>query len=106
MKLEGIGSNLSIEGMGQVVWKVVDAHGNTRLLMLPAYYVPSATSNLLSIILLLQVYSDETISINPTGLVLSGSFTQTDCHPVHVNIDSSTGLPTCQVESHVATPSP
>ena len=49
LKLEGIGSNLAIEGAGHVCWSVEDIQGNLRTLHLPAYYVPKATSNLLSI---------------------------------------------------------
>ena len=75
LKLEGIGSNLPIEGIGHVSWSVEDIHGNLRTIRLPAYYVPKTTSNLLSISSLLQTYPNESINITPTKLVLSGTST-------------------------------
>ena len=97
LKLEGIGSNLPIEGIGHVSWSFEDIHGALRTMRLPAYYVPKATSNLLSINSLLQTYPDETINITPAKLILSGTSTRDGCTPVHVTIDHSTNLPTCWI---------
>ena len=99
LKLEGIGSNLAIEGAGHVSWNVEDTQGSLRTLHLPAYYVPKATSNLLSINALLQAHPNETVSMTPTKLVLSGTPLGNGSTPVHVSIDPATNLPTCIIRS-------
>ena len=74
-QLKGIAKGLQIKGQGEVTWAVQDQLSNLPLLKIPAFHVPNIKVRLLLTSMtssLLQTYPDETITIEPTQLTLSG----------------------------------
>jgi hypothetical protein len=100
VKLKGLAKGLKIEGMGYVMWAVLDTRGMLRMLKLPAYYVPKTPVRLLSTTSLLQTYGGETIHMEPHQLTLSGDPNDFTRGAVVVHTDPSNNLPTCQIYSY------
>ena len=71
--LSGICKGLKVVGKGTVKWNIQDYEGHFRTLELPALYVPTCAVRLISCSSLLQKYSDETIVMTNTNLILSGA---------------------------------
>ena len=55
VRLKGLAKGLKIQGMGHVMWAILDTHGMLRRLKLPAYYVPRSPVRLLSTTSFLQL---------------------------------------------------
>ena len=74
-QLKGIAKGLPIKGQGEVTWAVHNQLGTLWLFKVPAFHVPNIKVRLLLTSMtssLLQTYPDETITIEPTQLTLSG----------------------------------
>ncbi len=84
--LHGVTKGLRIQGKGNVLWTILDIHGQLRTLKIPAYYVPQSNVRLLSTAALLQIYSDEEIRVD-----VSDDPTRS---PVEAYLDPKTNLPT------------
>ncbi|KAI2513070.1 hypothetical protein MHU86_1362 [Fragilaria crotonensis] len=95
-QLKGIAKGLQIKGQGEVTWAVHDQLGNLRLLKVPAFHVPNIKVRLLSTSSLLQTYPDETITIEPNRLTLSGVPNDANRGPVTANVNSQNNLPTSE----------
>lgn len=52
----GVAQGLKFSGFREVVWNVLDEEGTLQTLKLPALFIPSATTRLLSTTSLLQSY--------------------------------------------------
>jgi hypothetical protein len=95
-QLKGIAKGLQIKGQGEVNWAVHDQLGNLRILKVPAYHVPNIKVRLLSTTSLLKTYPDETITIEPNRLTLSGITGDSDRGPVTANVNPQNNLPTSE----------
>ncbi|KAI2495283.1 hypothetical protein MHU86_19254 [Fragilaria crotonensis] len=95
-QLKGIAKGLQIKGQGEVTWAVHDQLGNLRLLKVPAFHVPNIKVRLLSTSSLLQTYPDETITIEPNRLTLSGVPNDVNRGPVTANVNPQNNLPTSE----------
>ncbi|KAI2490896.1 hypothetical protein MHU86_23661 [Fragilaria crotonensis] len=95
-QLKGIAKGLQIKGQGEVTWAVHDQLGNLRLLKVPAFHVPNIKVRLLSTSSLLQTYPDETITIEPNRLTLSGVPNDANRGPVTANVNPQNNLPTSE----------
>ena len=69
----GVAQGLKFSGFGEVLWSFLDEKGTLRSFKLPALYIPSATTRLLSTTSLLQSYSGELIQQTGRGMRLSGT---------------------------------
>ena len=70
--IDGIGKGLAIHGAGHVAWTFVASNGAYRTLKLPCYYVPSSNARIAATGRIMEVYPQETISIDGKSLTLSG----------------------------------
>ena len=95
-QLKGIAKGLQIKGQGEVSWAVHDQFGNLRIIKVPAYHVPNIKVRLLSTTSLLQTYPDETITIEPNRLTLSGVANDSNRGPVTANVNPQNNLPTSE----------
>ena len=95
-QLKGIAKGLQIKGQGEVSWAVHDQFGNLRIIEVPAYHVPNIKVRLLSTTSLLQTYPDETITIEPNRLTLSGVANDSTRGPVTANVNPQSNLPTSE----------
>ena len=68
-----VAQGLKFSGFGEVFWSFLDEKGMLRSFKLPALYIPSATTRLLSTTSLLQSYSGELIQQTGHGMWLSGT---------------------------------
>ena len=64
----GVGQGLKFPGFGEVLWSFLDEKGTLHSFKLPALYIPSATTRLLSTTSLLQSYSGELIEQTGRGM--------------------------------------
>ena len=87
--IKGIANNLRIEGIGKVMWSVLDTKGNLTTLCLPAYYIPKLHQRLLSISSFTQTYPDSTITVTANSWTISKGNKSIDIH-----IDPRNNLPT------------
>ena len=88
--VDGIGKGLMIKGSGRVSWTFPADNGTYRTLVLPCYYIPSATTRIASIQEILNVYPNETVTMKGSKLVLSGW----DKHPsVTIQLCAVSNLP-------------
>ena len=71
--VRGMGGDSSVVGQGTVAWSMHDCNGNLRHFRLKAYHIPSSSARLLSTSVLLSEFDDETITVFPNHLELSGS---------------------------------
>ena len=58
-KVTGLAKGLQIKGQGYVMWGMYDVNGELRLIKLPAYYIPSSPTRLLSTTSFTQMYEKE-----------------------------------------------
>jgi hypothetical protein len=72
MTVNRISSKVDVIGRGTVLWYVLDMAGMLRAIKVPALYIPTAKTRLLSTTSFLQTYAGETIKITPNGLTVSG----------------------------------
>jgi len=88
--VDGIGKGLKIEGDGRVAWTFKADNGMYRTIVVPCYYIPSATARIASLQELLKQYPKETISMNANSMTLSG-FESTP--PITVQFSPTSNLP-------------
>ena len=69
----GVAQGLKFSGFCEVLWSFLDEKGTLRCFKLPALYIPSATTRLLSTTSLLQSYSGELIEQTGRDMRLSGT---------------------------------
>ena len=95
--VRGMSGNSAVRGQGQVHWSILDDNGNMRHFNLKAYHIPSSTARLISTTALLTTYPDETITIFPNHLDLSGIVNNPARASVTAYNSRSTNLPTSYV---------
>ncbi len=71
--VEGLGKGLKIVGKGTVRWGLKSDNGSTRWIDVPCLYIPTAVTRILSTAVYLRRYPHETIGLDATGLIISGS---------------------------------
>ena len=89
----GVAQGLKFSGFGEVLWSFFDENGTLRSFKLPALYIPSATTHLLSTMSLLQSYSGELIQQTGHGMRLSGT-SDGQRSAVEATINPNNNLPT------------
>ena len=89
----GVAQGLKFSGFGEVLWSFLDEKGTLRSFKLPALYIPSATTCLLSTTNLLQSYSGELIEQTGRGMHLSGT-SDGQRNAVVATINPNNNLPT------------
>ena len=89
----GVAQGLKFSGFGEVLWSFLDEKGTLRSFKLPALYIPSATTRLLSTTSLLQSYSGELIEQTGRGMRLS-STSDGQRNAVEATINPNNSLPT------------
>ena len=89
----GVAQGLKFSGFGEVLWSFLDEKGMLRSFKLPALYIPSATTHLLSTTSLLQSYSGELIQQTRRGMRLSGT-SDGQRNAVEATINPNNNLPT------------
>ena len=89
----GVAQGLKFSGFGEVLWSFLDEKGTLRSFKLPALYIPSATTRLLSTTSLLQSYSGELIEQTGRGMRLSGT-SDGQRNAVVATINPNNNLPT------------
>jgi Zinc knuckle len=92
-----------IRGVGHVAWSFEDTNGNLRTLKLPAMYVPEVKQRLLSTTCLLQAHPNESLTVLPEGMWLSGDGDKLGS--IEVLTDSVTNLPTAYAYSYTGSQS-
>ena len=80
-------------GSGTVLWSIQDENGMLRSLRIPALYIPSATTRLLSTPSLLRIYQGETVSQTGNGMRLSGIDGDPQRRPIMAYANPFNGLP-------------
>ena len=89
----GVAQGLKFSGFGEVLWSFLDEKGMLRSFKLPALYIPSTTTRLLSTTSLLQSYSGELIEQTGHGMRLSGT-SDGQRNTVEATINPNNNLPT------------
>ena len=89
----GMAQGLKFSGFGEVLWSFLDEKGTLRSFKLPALYIPSATTRLLSTTSLVQSYSGEIIEQTGRGMRLSGT-SDGQQNAVEATINPNNNLPT------------
>ena len=89
----GVAQGLKFSGFGEVLWSFLDEKGTLRSFKLPALYIPSATTRLLSTMSLLLSYSSELIEQTGRGMCLSGT-SDGQRNAVEATINPNNNLPT------------
>ena len=89
----GVAQGLKFSGFGEVLWSFLDEKGTLRSFKLPALYIPSATTRLLSTTSLLQSCSGELIQQTGRGMRLSGT-SDGQQNAVEATINPNNNLPT------------
>lgn len=98
--LKGISDQLvEIHGKGNVSWTFEDTNGMLRTLKVPCLYVPKINQRLLSTTSLLTTYPSESLRIEESRLVLSGT-REKGCGPIEAYIDPENNLPTSDMFDH------
>ena len=95
----GVAQGLKFSGFGEVLLSFLDEKGTLRSFKLPALYIPSATTRLLSTTSLLQSYSGELIQQTRRGMRLSGT-SDGQQNAVDATINPNNNLPTSTGNSH------
>ena len=88
-----VAQGLKFSGFGEVLWSFLDEKGTLCSFKLPALYIPSATTRLLSSTSLLQSYSGELIEQTGRGMRLSGT-SDGQRNAVEATINPNNNLPT------------
>ena len=92
----GVAQGLKFSRFSEVLWSFLDKKGSLRSFKLPALYIPSATTSLLSTTSFLQSYSGELIQQTGRGMQLSGTSdgqqnaVEATINP-NINLPASTG---------------
>ena len=95
----GVAQGLKLSGFGEVLWSILDKKGMLRSFKLPALYIPSATTRLLSTTSLIQSYSGELIQQTRCGMRLSRT-SDGQRNAVDATINPNNNLPTSTGYSH------
>jgi hypothetical protein len=107
-KLTGLARGLNIKGVGTVAWTFLNADGDPRTIMVPAYYVPGSPVRLMSTAQVLQLNPDESIVLSGNSATLSGVEDDPARRPVIAYVNPASNIPssTCyrlNDVQHVAT---
>ncbi|KAI2509045.1 hypothetical protein MHU86_5421 [Fragilaria crotonensis] len=94
-QLKGIAKGLQIKGQGEVTG-CPRSSSKPSTSQSPAFHVPNIKVRLLSTSSLLQTYPDETITIEPNRLTLSGVPNDANRGPVTANVNPQNNLPTSE----------
>ena len=89
----GVAHGFKFSGFGEVLWSFLEKKGTLRSFKLPALYIPSATTRLLTTTSLLQSYSGELIQQTGRGMRLSGT-SDGQQNAVEATINPKNNLPT------------
>ena len=100
------GTKSQIHGQGEISWSIIDVHGSLRTFKLKAYHIPSSKARLISTSYLMSKFRDESISIDNSGLKLSGSKFDKNCTPIIAYNNPVTHLPTSTAYKTEATDGP
>lgn len=92
-RLKGLAKGLVVQGQGHVLWAVLDTTGMLRLLKVPAFYVPRASTRLLSTTSVLQTYEGEKIELEADKATLSGIPTDPTRGTVIARVNPKNNLP-------------
>lgn len=71
--VSGIGRALHAKAYGRVAWTFKSDQDSPRTLLLPCYYIPTASGCIASTGRILEEYPNEVIEITPSGLKLTGT---------------------------------
>lgn len=94
-QVKGLGGKKSqVAGEGFVLWSIHDVNGQLRQFKLPACHIPDCKSRLISTNVLLNTYQSEYLTVDATGLELSGFQGDQTRSPVLVHNNPATNLPT------------
>ena len=71
IQVKGVSQGVTVSGQGMVLWYLTDTTGMLCAIRVLALYIPVANLQLLSTSSLLQVYKEEQIIEQPSGMTLS-----------------------------------
>ena len=71
IQVKGVSQGVTVSGQGKVLWYLIDTTGMLCAIQVPALYIPEANVQLLITSSLLQVYKEEHIIQQPSGMTLS-----------------------------------
>ena len=95
--IQGISNNLRIEGIGEVIWSVLDTAGKLRDLRLPAYYIPKLKQRLLSTSVFSSTYPKNPITMNNGSWTIAANPDDPleSSLDIHINPNSNLPISTC-----------
>ena len=93
--IQGITNNLKIEGVGTVIWSLLDTNGTLCHLKLPCYYIPKIKQRLLSTSVFTKTYPKSLISVSNN----SWSVTQ-ESKSIDIYINPRNNLPMSKCYRH------
>ena len=100
--VDGIGKGLNIDGHGTAFWTFTADNGKPRTIKVPCLYVPSSSTRIASIQVVLRAYPKEQVSITNSGLKLSAHKSVSSLTvPLHsaANLPMGTTLPQPEVNA-------
>ena len=100
--IRGIANNLKIEGVGQLVWTLMDTNGKLRHLKLPAYYIPKLKQRLLSTSVFTATYPGNPITMTPGTFKVAGNPSTPSESGIDVFINPTNNLPVSTCFRHKA----
>ena len=86
--MKGIVNNLKMEGIGEVLWSVVDVKGTLTAPRLPAHCIPKPRQRLPGISSFTQTHPDSTITVTADAWTISKNGQSIDVH-----VDPRNNLP-------------
>jgi len=93
LQVDGILSQLKLEGIGNVCWTLLDVSGNPRNLVLPAYYAPKARQRLLSTTAFCDQYPNNQITVSPNMWTINPDPHNPNERAIDVLINRNNNLP-------------
>jgi hypothetical protein len=88
--VDGLGKGLEITGHGMVTWKFLADNGMYRTIRVPCVHIPTANIRIASTQIILQTYSQETLSLTSEHLKLNG---YKDVPSITIPYDEDSNLP-------------
>ena len=100
VKLKGLAKGLNIKGQGHVMYMVKDRTGMFRAIKLPAFLVPNCKPRLLSTTSFMDVYPNESITLEHRKILISGEPGIPNRGAIDGFIDPVNNLPTSNAYSY------
>ena len=100
--IQGIANHLRIEGVGEVVWSIMDTTGQLRHLKLPCYYIPKLKQRLLSTSVFTKVYPQNPITVTQGSLKVAANPSVPSESAIDVFVNPSNNLPVSTCFRHKA----